>query len=258
MQILEIQSAETMDKPTQDRFNRVDADLRELIADLKETNRRVYDVVGSVRELKESVEKKHEDAHWVIRFIFAPLVVLLVTGVIGLAYHSLDNRLNAVEATLGLIPAQITAAKYSSVSAQELSAHREELVQVKNRLANEDRNTPNFWLTSFQIINLLSKATSPVEPKRPSLDLTNIDGGNVPNVFAYPPGSVIKLHKRIANITLKDAIVYLDSDVVLQNVTFERCTLILPDVQVPPLPLQQIGNQLLAASNLSHLVLTAS
>lgn len=172
--------------------------------------------------------------------------------------QSTTDSLQQINEELKLVPVQITTGKLSDLPSQELKAHHDELTTLKKTLASADRNTPNFWPTSFQVINLLSRATSPIEAQHSLVDLSDIDARGNPHFLAYPPGSVLKLHRRIANMTFRDAIIYLDASVILENVTFVNCTIILPDIQIPPPPLQQIGNQLLAASDLAHLVLTAS
>lgn len=198
------------------------------------------------------------------------LVIALLGITAGAIYYSVENvkeetafrthtsdRLDQIEATLKLIPAQIAAAKYSSVPLQELKKHRDELKEIKDKLVTASRSTPGFWPTSFQVITLLSRATSPVEAKHALVDLTDVHGSGG-ELIKYPPGSVLKLHKVIENITFSDAIVYLEPNVILRDVTFINCTLILPELQIPPKPLEEIGNQLLSASDLSHLTLTVT
>ncbi len=168
-----------------------------------------------------------------------------------------EAELKQIEAALKLIPIQVSASNLSSLPVNDLPTHKPELAKFRQTLTATDRNTPNFWPTSFQVINLLSKATSPVKVEHPSaIDLTDSTFG--PGAVDYPPGSVISLHKHIYNSTFKDAVIYLDANVILQNVTFINCTIVLPAVEVPSAPLQQVGNQLLEASDFSHLVLTSS
>jgi hypothetical protein len=170
---------------------------------------------------------------------------------------TINGQIGDIKNEIAIMRAQFAATKYSAVPPQEMKQHRTELTEIKDNLAAVKRDTPGFWPASFQVINLLSRATSPVQPKYPLLDLSDIHGAGG-EIFKYPPGSVLKLHKIIENVILRDAIVYLDSNVVLHNVTFIDCTLVLPEVQQsPPRPLQQIGDQLLTTSDLSHITLTA-
>lgn len=175
--------------------------------------------------------------------------------------HRIDGDVQQIKGIVSVLQAQIAAAKYSSAPLQELKKHRDELKEIKDKLATANRSTPSFWPTSFQVITLLFRATSPIEAKHPLADLSGIHGpgGEAGERFIkYPPGSVLKLHDVIEGITFKDAIIYLDSNVILRNVTFINCTLVLPELQTPPKPLEQIGDQLLSASDLSHLTLSAS
>jgi hypothetical protein len=171
--------------------------------------------------------------------------------------QSTTDNLSRINEALKLIPAQIAVAQYSTIPPKELNAHRDELRKIKTTLASTKRDTPGFWPATFQLITLLSKATSPVEPQHAMLDLTDVSGIGA-RAFSYPPGSVIKLHKQIGDSVFTDAIIYLDSNVVLRNVTFINCTLVLPEIQTPPMPLEEIGNQLLSASDLSHITITGS
>ena len=85
-----------MDKVTQDRFNRVDQDLRAVNETLRDVNHRLYEVGQDLGEIKGSI-KPRGDVHWAIRFVAAPLLVLLVGGCATLIYRSLDKRLSAIE-----------------------------------------------------------------------------------------------------------------------------------------------------------------
>lgn len=89
-------NTDVMDKPTQDRFNRVDQDIRDVNESLKETNRQLYQMGQALGEIKGSL-KPRGDVHWVIRFVVAPLLVLLVSGCAVFVYRSLDRRLTAIE-----------------------------------------------------------------------------------------------------------------------------------------------------------------
>lgn len=170
---------------------------------------------------------------------------------------SIDERTSRIEGEISILRIALAAQKYSAITPRDLKGHTDELKGLKNDLAQLKPNTPGFWPTSFQVITLLSKATSSAEPKHPLLDLTDISGSGK-ELFKYPPGSVLRLYKVIENITFKDAIVYLDSNVILRNVTFINCTLILPETQTLPKPLEEIGSQLLSASDLSKITLNAS
>src|SRR6266699_847516 len=70
------------------------------------------------------------------------------------------DRLSVIEGTLKLLQAQVVIAKYSASKPQELKIHHDELASVKTTLLDAPRNAPNFWPTTFQVITLLSQATS--------------------------------------------------------------------------------------------------
>jgi hypothetical protein len=161
----------------------------------------------------------------------------------------IEGRLGGVENSLKLLQAQLAVSRFSSVPPKELKSHREELAEVKNTLATVPHNTPNFWPASFQIITLLSQATSGVEPtsQRESVFSDVVGPGIV-----VPDGIHVFLKNRIQNMVFTNSVVRFDSSVLLKNVTFINCIFIFPPVeQHPPKPLQQIGSELLSA-DLSH------
>lgn len=167
-------------------------------------------------------------------------------------------RLTHIEETLKLIPAQIAASSFSNLPQKELQNHRNELNEIKKKLAATPvRDTPNFWPTSFQVITLLSKADFDIEPStKPQMTLADIDG-ITPRILAMPRGTRILLQGSIRNSVFSEAIVTFDPGVRLQNVTFINCVLIFPTEQNPSLPLQKIGDVLLT-SDLSRVTINAS
>src|SRR6266404_138757 len=158
----------------------------------------------------------------------------------------INKMLTGLQSSVTLLQAQIASSRYSVAPIKDLKKHRDELNTIRNSLAQTPQSTPGYWPAAFQVITLLSKATSSVEPRHPLLELADVSGVGS-SMIGYPPGSVIKLHKQIRDSVFTDAIIYLDFDVVLYNVTFINCTIVLPEIQTPPKPLEQIGNQLLSA-----------
>jgi ribosomal protein L29 len=151
---------------------------------------------------------------------------------------------------------QLATQKLSTVAPTELRSHARELAQIKSTLARVRPTVPDYWPTAFQVINLLSRATSTVKAMHPALDLTDVSG-LTPQVVRYPPGSVIRLHGHVTNSVFAGQIVTLDASVILENVRFIDCTIVLPIIADPPVPLQQIGSQLLVTSNLGNVTLSA-
>lgn len=173
--------------------------------------------------------------------------------------QSTTDSLSRIDERLKLIPAQIAAVRYSTAPPKELKAHRDELADLKRSLANIPPDTPNFWPTSFQVITLLSKTISGIKPSsKPEVDLTDVSGVNFGKNLVFPPGTRVFLHKRIANSVFTDTVVRFDPNVILENVTFVNCILIFPELQQPSKPLQNIGNVLLMASDLSNITIPAS
>lgn len=85
-----------MDKATNDKFNRVDQDIRDVNESLKEVNRGLFTLGVEIGELK-GASKPGRDVHWLVRNVVAPLLVLLVAGCIGLLYINIDKRMDAIE-----------------------------------------------------------------------------------------------------------------------------------------------------------------
>ncbi|SRR6266478_846192 len=164
------------------------------------------------------------------------------------------DRLTRIEGNLGILQAQNTVTKYSTIPVKELKQHRDELVGVKKSLASLPQDTPNFWPTSFKIINLLSQAqaVSVLETvgKKPIITIENV-------VAPPPPGPIVPprlfidenllLKGVVANIIFHGSVIHFDASVQLSNDAFVNCVFIFPPDANPPKNLQQIGSQLLTA-----------
>jgi hypothetical protein len=168
------------------------------------------------------------------------------------------DRLDRIEETLKLIPAQIASAKYSSVPAQELRAHRDELRAIKSDLAITDKSAPNFWPVSFEILTLLSRASSnPI--------VQSEHEGALNNVVSNPPGLIgeianqrVVLINLVEGVTFRNSIIRFDPSVRLANDTFIDCVFVFPASMLnPPKPLQEIADALLK-SDISRATITAS
>jgi hypothetical protein len=211
-------------------------------------------------------------AHWLrewgiigtnITIIFALLAMTLTAAYYAFSRVSKEatfeantaTRLDTIEATLKLIPGQIAAAKYSSVPLQELKKHRDELKEIKDNLATANRSTLGFWPVSFQIINLLSEATSSPAIQKSNI-VDNISGP--PNSYLFENVDVV-LKNLIAGATFRNAIVRFDPSARLVNDTFINCVFIFPvSMTEPPKPLQDIAGRLLMASDLSKVSIGSS
>jgi hypothetical protein len=165
------------------------------------------------------------------------------------------DRLDRIDAALKLIPVQIAAAKYSSVPPQELKAHRDELMAVKTSVATADKNAPSYWQVSFQVINLLSMAVSYIHnPKATESTMDNISG-----VQIRKNGDVVVLKHEISDSVFEDSVIRFDPSVRLHNVTIKNCVCIFPVTGPNPAkPLQDIGNALLMASDISEVSISTS
>ncbi|HEV2522354.1 MAG TPA: hypothetical protein VGT24_08235 [Candidatus Acidoferrales bacterium] len=72
--------------------------------------------------------------------------------------QSTTDSLKRIDEALHVIPIQMAASKYSVISPQELKAHGQELKKLKETLAQTPPNTPGYWPTASQIIQLLSQS----------------------------------------------------------------------------------------------------
>jgi hypothetical protein len=199
------------------------------------------------------------------------IIVALVGITLGAVYQSTAHvkeettfrtntmdRLGTIEGTLKLLQAQIAVAKYSSAPPQELKKHHDELASVRATLASAPKSEPDFWPVTFQVINLLSQATSnPTvqnEQKESVMDtvVSNPPGGMTPVM-----NSRVVLKNLVAGVTFINSIVRFDPSVRLANDTFINCIFVFPTEANPPKNLQEIGSELLAA-DLSHATVKGS
>jgi hypothetical protein len=160
------------------------------------------------------------------------------------------NETARIGGIVSVLQAQIAAQKYSASEPTDLKNHRDELNQMKNNLSGVKKDTPNFWPASFEIIELLSKATSEISNPGKEGILDNVTGPG----FEFRRGNGYLLKNQIANLVFYENVIRFDPSVRLINVTFINCVFIFPSVQPPPVPLQEITSALLAA-DLSHAVI---
>lgn len=199
------------------------------------------------------------------------IIVTLVSITLGAVYQSTSHvrdetafrtkttdRLDAIEGILKLIQAQIAVAKYSSAPPQELKKHHDELASVRAMLANAPKGEPNFWPTTFQVISLLSQATSNPSIQNDQREaILNDVSSNPPGGMSPIMNSRVVLINLVAGMTFINSIVRFDPSVRLANDTFINCVFIFPSEANPSTNLQQIGSELLAA-DLSHTIIKGS
>ncbi len=139
-------------------------------------------------------------------------------------------------------------------SSREINAVRASLASAKNEVAG-------FWPSSFEIITLLSKASSTeidfakLENARESV-FDNV-GANRIGAISPVTGVRAVLKNDVHGMVFRNSIIRFDLSVKLSNDVFVDCIFIFPPEQNPTGPLQQIGRTLLA-SNLENVTLNAS
>ncbi len=170
---------------------------------------------------------------------------------------NIDTRLDKIDSALALLQGQFATLKYANLPKTQLKTYQKELTSVKNGLASAGKDAPGYWPVSFEVIELLSKSLSGIEPNsRPETTLDDISGFT-PQTVKLPPGTRYVLKNKISNSVFQDAVVRFDPSVQLENVTFINCVLILPIQINPPPNIQRIGESLLA-SDLSKVTVRGS
>jgi hypothetical protein len=168
--------------------------------------------------------------------------------------QSAESNTRRLEAKLVILQSKVLAQQISALPVSQLREHREELRDARTQLAAVDADTPGFWPITFQLITLLSRATSAVETEKPKeIIISNVS--DFP--FAGELGQRIVLAGQIKNTVFTDAVVRLDPEVHLDNVTFNGCVIIFPDTPKPSSTLREIAAQLLS-SNLPHATIHGS
>jgi hypothetical protein len=171
--------------------------------------------------------------------------------------HRVDGDVQQVKALVNVLQAQIAAGKYSVVPEKDLKSHRDELNSVKSKLVTVPNNTPGYWPVAFQIISLVSKATSGAS------ELADTRETTIDNVLSNPGGigpfrhGRYVLKNKVGGLTFINSIIRFDPSVLLANDIFINCVFILPAEEAPPKVFQEIGKTLLA-SDLSNVTINAS
>ena len=167
----------------------------------------------------------------------------------------------AIESSLAVLQARIVSQNLANAPQEDLKTHREEINAVRSSLASAKNQVAGFWPSSFEIITLLSKASSTEIDfaKLASARETVIDEVTSNGVGAISPviGMRVVLKNHVQGMLFRNSIIRFDPSVKLSNDVFVDCIFIFPPEQNPTGPLQQIGRTLLA-SNLENVTLNAS
>jgi hypothetical protein len=157
----------------------------------------------------------------------------------------------------GIVEGPALAKKFSRLSPDELKEKKPELQAIKNGLANAPKDAPNFWPTSFQVINLLSQAMWQLQTigTQPMTEIKNIAIRGVGR-GGLIEGRNVLLSGTVEGFTVENSVVHFDASTRLINVVFIHCVFVFPEQTTPPPVLQQIGSALLA-SDLNRVTITA-
>jgi hypothetical protein len=168
--------------------------------------------------------------------------------------QSAEINTKQLQEQLVILQCKVLAQQISAIPVSQMRDHREELRNARTQIAAVDADTPGYWPTTFQLITLLSRATSAVEIEKPKeIVISNVS--DFP--FAGELGERIMLAGQIKNTVFTDAVVRLDPEVHLENVTFNNCVIIFPDTSKPSSSIRDIAAQLLS-SNLPHATIHGS
>jgi hypothetical protein len=163
--------------------------------------------------------------------------------------HAVYGDVRQLAANVSDLQNQIAILRLSAIPTHELKNHVEELKRIKTTLSQTPKGTPDYWPTAFQVITLLSRAVSNPTVTKSSL-IENVTGP--PGSYAFNSGDFV-LKGVVTGGVFRNSIIRVDPNARLANDRFENCVLVLPYVQNPSEPLQRIGNELLASSDLSNL-----
>lgn len=169
---------------------------------------------------------------------------------LGEKVSRVEGRLNIQSAALDLRELKSAPVDAIKKQAPQLQATRQQLADVK------DKSLPNYWPTSFAVLRFASIAQSP----NPEMLLALKNSNHVSNVTRpeeFLPASWI-LDGIIANCTFRDSLITFAPGVRLRNDLFINCIFVLPEGPNPPtVIIKNIGEQLLTASDLSNVRLSA-
>jgi hypothetical protein len=250
-------------KPFPDDFDGIRNKIGEIAADVKTNKKELHDYISRPRAWTWEYWEHHRAKLTIILAALAAtwyVYGLILDSHINSSIHPLNEKVNGLKsdiqgltATVNSLQTQVATIRYSTLPAAELKGHVDELRKLKNTLAETPSNTPGYWPTSFEVIKLVSIATSP------NIKFPNSESSveNSDNIHLKGPGDVLVLKGRIRNSMFEDAVIHFDPPLQLQNVTFRNCVFIIPSSQNPPNSLQEIGRTLLT-SDLSKVTINAS
>lgn len=149
---------------------------------------KIGDLQRDITSIKDQLAKPTVRSRaWAERSWLIPVVIGLITGLAAACWyvgglildkhiltsvtaangplqtdiHRVDGDIQQVKATVNVLQAQILIQKYSVAPVKDLKEHRDELNGVRSKLAfTSDSSAPGYWVTSFQIISLASKASA--------------------------------------------------------------------------------------------------
>jgi hypothetical protein len=158
--------------------------------------------------------------------------------------RSVETDTRRMEGMLVVLQTKLLIQQIASLPELQLREHREELRETRKLLATVSPETPGFWPATFQLITLLSRATSAVDGEQPK-EVVVRDISGVP--FNGQFGQHIVLAGQLRNTVFSDVVVRLDPGVHLENVTFVDCVIIFPDDPKPAKSLRQIASEFLSS-----------
>lgn len=179
----------------------------------------------------------------------------------GSTLASIDKRIGTMESSIAVLQARLVSQSLANAPQGELKTHREELSAVRSSLASSQSEVPGFWPSSFEIITLLSKASSTAVDFARLADAPEsvYDNVTASQLGAISPAVGVRavLKNHVQGVIFRDSIIRFEPSVTLTNDLFVNCIFVFPPDQNPAGPLQQIGKTLLA-SDLQNVTLNAS
>jgi len=253
------------------------AGIRNKIGDLQKQINRVEQIANTVPRWQVFLRKFWEERNWSIpvtlvvlgglgtgiwyagSFILASSVQSSVTANtkdLQADVHRIDTDVQQTKLMIRVLQSQIASQKYLAVPSKDLKAHREEINQLKNNLEQVPSSAPGYWPAAFDVITLLSQASSGANPVGQAESIYDDISSNPVGLIRVNNGRVL-LKNRISGVVFENSIVRFDPSVKLTNDLFINCIFVFPAVEQPPQPLQEIGRQLLT-SDLSRITLNAT
>jgi hypothetical protein len=171
--------------------------------DFEGIRNKINELVSEIKDNKDELNKLKSNPwtweYWENHKAKLTIILFVLSGLWGAAWYvhglvldshidsairplqeqttKLDGDIKSLTGIVEGLKLRVSALRFTAIPAADPKSRIEELKKFKITLTKTPQNTPEYWPVAFQIITLLSKATSPVEPKHSLIDVNGAHWG---------------------------------------------------------------------------------